>query len=204
MRFGEMTLFIVQTSGILLLVMLSLLILFLIAPFLFRIGHGTYKLLKSRSSASWIHINSDISISFDGGKTYTKNYSYVNMRRETYIKYEISTKTNGVLSSLHRYGISFTLQSNMSISLHEFNGICKSESAKKTKISEMENGLYLKEDVKHSFVVAAAKGKSKETSKMILKCTPKSGYTFFALRMDFSDKCLKPHSNIIALEFKGI
>jgi hypothetical protein len=150
---------------------------------------------------SWcgIGIKTDVSVSFDGGKSYTRNFLPIIYRRTVYLKYEISARASGFLSNLIICEIPFLIKvpEKMTMSLHEYSGIC---------IPTPVDGFLIKEQAEF-FVYAM--GRRIETAKIILKCEPapkseadSKTSTSFVFKLRFLDSCLKKYSKTVVLEFK--
>jgi hypothetical protein len=145
---------------------------------------------------SWcgIGIKTDVSVSSDGGKSYTRNFHPVIHRKTVYLKYEISVKASGFLSNLIIYKIPFKIKvpQGMKMSLHEYSGRC---------IPTPVDGFIIKEQTKF-FVYAT--GRRIETAKIILKCEHDSETdAFFVFKLRFLNRCFKKYSKTLVLEFKG-
>jgi len=150
----------------------------------------------------WCHITADISASFDGGKTYEKNFPHAITNKAVYLKYEISARAYGFLSGFRKRKIRFTIEvqevpetqspQNLNVKLYDYKGKCDSFLGKDLRI------------LKDASFALCAKGKKAETVKIVLKCEP-SGTTNPSLalfKLAFADPYFKQkYSRTLALEF---
>jgi hypothetical protein len=143
---------------------------------------------------SWCQINTNVSVSLDGGTTYTNNFSYINFRKVIYLKYEISARIDSFLPRSIFYKIPFHIEipeQGMDVILHEYSGICNPTPGKNFAISN-----------KTEFAVYANR-KRTEKVKITLKCKRNSTDTLFAFKLMFKNKQLERYSKAIAFEIYG-
>jgi hypothetical protein len=134
---------------------------------------------------SWCQINTNVSVSLDGGITYSSNFSRIIYKKPIHLKYEISARIGGVLPSSVLYEIPFYIETpsqNMNVNVQEYSGICNSLLVKD-----------IREKKGFKFTMFANKRKT-EKIIIVLKCKCKHVDTLFEFKLVFLDKHLERYS----------
>ena len=175
---------ILKNSGIISLILLLSSLSVLVITVVFKIITGFIR-------KSWCQINTDVSVSFDGGASYASNFSYISRKKIFYLKYELRATINGFLPPPLIYKIPFyfeILPQSMEIRVSEYSGICNLDPVK---------GLVVTTESKFAIY---ANSKKSEKVKIVLKCERKSTDTLSVFRLVFQNKHLRRYSKTIAFE----